>query len=102
MHPELMPLLAEHLDDQQGELLPHLLLADISRWFLKNPTGSEAQAFVHWLESEFARGHSDVQELVSVSFLEMLPQPWEDTDPAHAVDDLLGPRLTGELERLRS
>ena len=30
--PELRPMLDEHLHDFDGELLPHLFFADVTRW----------------------------------------------------------------------
>ena len=30
--PELLPLLEEHLEDQDGEDLPHIFIADVERW----------------------------------------------------------------------
>lgn len=31
-YPALAPILAEHLDDNFGEMLPHLVMADVVRW----------------------------------------------------------------------
>ncbi|HZE66750.1 MAG TPA: hypothetical protein VE081_08985 [Sporichthyaceae bacterium] len=31
-HPYLMPILDEHLDDNEGEVLTHLVLSDVIRW----------------------------------------------------------------------
>lgn len=30
--PELAPIMEEHLEDQEGELLPYLLMADVAQW----------------------------------------------------------------------
>ena len=75
LHPWLMPILQEH--DNHG-VLPHLLLADIERWAeaqIKNEGATDGQLrrVLAFLETEYAAGHPYVEELISVSFLELLP-----------------------------
>lgn len=99
----LQPLLEEHLDDQDGEVLPHLLMADVERWAEAEIAKSDesARAFVRevlaFLEVAYATQGSEVEELIAVSFLEHLPRPGE---PGSQLRALLGPRLAEELRRI--
>ena len=101
--PQLLPLLQDHLDEQEGEILPHLFMADLERWaeILVNE-GSEEQRcelsrFLNCLELAFETRGEEVQELISASFLEHLPRPEKQGAELRA---LLGPSLAAELEKL--
>jgi hypothetical protein len=97
-HPWLTPILQEHLDDNGG-VLSHMLLADVERW-----TEAQLQQFgakderlrevLSFLESAYAAGNDHVEELISVSFLELLPRPGE---PLAELRSLLGPQLAKQL-----
>ena len=91
-HRELTPVLAEHLKDMEGEILPHLVMADIVRWLAIRVESEESfcKAVLDWLELEFSRGPEDVQGLISVSCVEMIPDPGQ---PGSRLRDLLGPNL---------
>lgn len=101
---ELADLLAEHLSDYDGELLPHLLIADVERhvetlWARRasDPTGAaeaEVRRILQKLEDGFATGAPELQELISVSFLEHLPRP---EAPGGDIRDQVGPTLRDEL-----
>jgi hypothetical protein len=54
---ELTPVLAEHLVDNDGELLPHLVMADIVRWLVDHLDTDPAacQSILEWLEREYTR-----------------------------------------------
>jgi hypothetical protein len=85
-----------------GEVLPHLLIADVERWAeheaiaLRSGPGSDLVAVLAALEREFALEYdSDVGELISVSFLEHLPRPGE---PGSELRQLVGPRCVAELD----
>jgi hypothetical protein len=98
----LAPLLEEHLADNFGELLPHVFLGDVVRWVLVLRTtaqGSltaqrEVREFLSLLEDAYASGNEEIQELLSVSFLENLPRPDED---GAEIRTQLGPSLTKQL-----
>jgi hypothetical protein len=86
---DLRPLLRKHLEDNLGEMLPHLFFGDISRWALdqeSRPTGALSR-LLSLLEDAFEQGVPEVQELLVVSFLENLPSD-------SSLWDELGPRLT--------
>lgn len=91
-HRELTPVLAEHLEDNDGELLPHLVMADIFRWLVDHREGDPevCRSILGWLEREYARGPEEVRGLITVSGVEMLPDPGQ---PGSELRDLLGPEL---------
>ena len=89
---ELTPVLEESLDDNEGELLPHLVLADILRWLAARADSDvdTCRSILDWLERAYERGPEDVQGLITVSGVEMIPDPGH---PGSALRDLLGPTL---------
>jgi hypothetical protein len=91
-HRELTPVLDEHLVDNGGELLPHLVLADVVRWLVAHLASSPetCSSIMDWLEQEYARGPDDVRGLIRVSGVEMIPDPGQ---PGSELRDLLGPGL---------
>jgi hypothetical protein len=94
--PELQPLLDEHLADQEGELLPYLLMGDVAQW-LHEHTLTEPRRVsevLRWIEGEFVRGDFDVRNLIDVGIVEMLPAVPEGA----TVLDLLGPELRGRAQ----
>ena len=105
--PSLEPLLEEHLTDNFGELLPHIFLGDVVRWVLSlfataRAEGSfasrrELRDILEYLEDAFASGNRELQELLSVSFLENLPRPGDD---GSEIRTQLGPSLTKELRAI--
>lgn len=102
-HPYLQPLLDEHLEDNYGEVLPHLLIADVCRWVLANYFSSpnEVRRLLAWLEDRFetgGAGRAALDDLIAVSFIEHLPCRWE---PGGEVIDELGSKMTAEYNRQR-
>ena len=102
--PSLAPLLEEHLTDNFGELLPHIFLGDVVRWVLALMATARAEEsltaqrelheFLCRLEDTYAGGNEELQELLSVSFLENLPRSGED---GAEIRNQLGPNLTKQL-----
>lgn len=96
--PELVPILDEHLDDNESEMLPHLLIADYERWAedaIEN--GIDVSRLLEELELAFAADRHKIRELIAVSFLEHLPESGE---RGGAIRSMLGPQLREELSRL--
>lgn len=99
----LKPLLAEHVDDNFGEVLPHMFLGEVTRHLAKQAADPAAfrsvETALQLLETEFASGTDEIKELIAVSFLENLPD-----GPRPGVDlrGQLGPSLRGELSRMRA
>ncbi|HEY0641843.1 MAG TPA: hypothetical protein VGD39_00370 [Nocardioides sp.] len=87
--PDLEPLLHEHLREQDGELLPYLLLADVARW-AQASFPSEPQL----VGDLVVRGDFDVRNLIDVGIVEMLPAAPEGA----TVLDLLGPELRARAQ----
>lgn len=99
-HPALEPDLAEHLDDNFGELLPHVFLADVMRRAVElHESGQQdrAKKILDDLEDRFAAGDAGIQELISTGFLEALPSAGE---RGHDIRALLGPELRAEAGRV--
>jgi hypothetical protein len=91
-YPELLPVLSEHLDANDGEYLPHVLLPDIVRW-LATHVASERETcelILGWLGDAYRRGPDDVRDLIVVSGIEMIPDPGQ---PGSELRGLLGPTL---------
>lgn len=74
--PELAAVHREHLADQDGELLPHVLLGSISRLVVACALRDECPGWltllVRQLEAGLSSGSEEVAELVGVSFVENL------------------------------
>ena len=96
----LLPVLEEHLVDQEGEVLPHLIMADVERWArtaLRQGKHQEVQQVLEHLEEEFRGPDDDVREVISASFLEHLPRPGS---PDAELRDLVGPACFEQLQRI--
>lgn len=97
--PSLLPVLEEHLDDYDG-LLPHVFMADVTRWIAarygSDPGDGSVTCVLDFLEAAFDAGRPDDRELIAASFLENLPP---DDDAAGGVRKLLGPTLSDHLTR---
>jgi hypothetical protein len=91
-HPVLRPVLDEHFADNDGELLPHLVLADFFRWLVAHQESEPeaCMAVLAELEAEFAAGPDEVRGLIAVSGVEMIPDPGQ---PGSSLRTLLGPGL---------
>lgn len=91
-HRVLTPVLEEHLVDNEGELLPHLVMSDVIRWLVdhRESNPSVCRSVFQWLEVEFSRGPDDVRDLIAVSGVDMIPAPG---DPGAELRELLGPNL---------
>lgn len=103
--PELGPVYDEHIEDND-ELLSHVLMADVTRFFEDHLTASygegpeahrSAEIVNHVLtvlEDAMMSGDPGLRELVSASFLENLDQD----ERYEAVKELAGPGLKRQLE----
>ncbi len=98
--PVLEPLVREHLEDNEGELLPHLLLSDVRQWCVEHVSTDRAtvQQVVDGLEAALASGDDAVENAVAVSFVEDL---MADGAPGQTVLALLPPRMAAMQEWFR-
>ena len=95
-YPALRGRLDEHLDDNEGEILPHVLMADYERWAEEALRSGDPLLtdFLNDLEAAYRTGGDEVEELISVSFLEHLPRPGL---AGAELRELLGPSLLAQL-----
>lgn len=103
-HPHLRPSYEEHLEENYGELLPHLLIADICRWVVAEQDSDPLRVLqlLSWLEVHFAGvGHvmDAVDNVIAFSFIEHLPLP---SEPGAGVVHLLGPKMKALYEQFFS
>jgi hypothetical protein len=98
--PAFMPMLQEHLDDYDG-LLPHVLMAEVTRWIVQrfqvDPADSQVRQVLDFIESAFQEASGEDRELVAASFLENLPRPGQAGAEVRA---LLGPALQDQLRSI--
>lgn len=107
--PEIKSIVDEHLIDYSGELLPHVLFGEITRWavslkMLSSQLNSavlndKLVTFLEDLENFYANGNVDLRELISVSFLENLPKFGEN---GFEICSELGENLSHQLRVLRN
>lgn len=96
----LLHVLEEHLVDQEGEVLPHLFMADVERWAeaaLQSGQRGDVEQVLEQLELEFNGPDDDVREVISASFLEHLPRPGA---PEAELRDMVGTACAEMLQRI--
>ncbi len=100
--PTLDALLKEHIEDFE-EILPHLFFGDVTRHIVSLlpaasgsdfPRRRELRDILAHLEESYSRGDDELQELISVSFLENLPRPGE---AGAQIREMVGPTLRAQL-----
>lgn len=77
--PEFGEIIDEHLVDYEGELLPHVLFGDLTRFVLAaNERGDHdvVARSLTFLDRALRDGDPDVENLVAVSFVEN-NEPWD-------------------------
>lgn len=100
--PPLLGLLQEHLDDQDGEVLPHLFMADLERCIEAQVVGQDGQSsklipkILAFLEAAVGRD-DEIAGLIHTSFLEHLPRPGQ---PGAEIRTKLGPALSERLQQI--
>ena len=73
--PDIAEILAEHMTDHDNVLLPHLFLADVTRYVLTD--GRDRRPIVKFLDDAFESEGQEVEDLIAVSFVEYLVDPEE-------------------------
>lgn len=78
-HKDLLPLLDEHLQDNQGEILPHILISGVVRWMVVNRAMKPAvcRSIMGWMEREIVAGPPYTRNMIDVSAMEAMPSPAE-------------------------
>lgn len=96
---QLRPLLKEHLEDNE-ELLPHVLMGDISRYVIREslarPSRGRLQRLLDKFEQALESGSTEVQELVVVSFVENLAG---EAEAIRSLKPLMKSKLLSEVDR---
>ncbi|PKL38575.1 MAG: hypothetical protein CVV44_11890 [Spirochaetae bacterium HGW-Spirochaetae-1] len=95
----LKPILKEHIEDYD-EILPHVFLGEIAKWCVanyKNSSQENVQQIFEYIEQTFKNGGEEIQELISVSFLENLSNQNEDE---RKILKYLGPELLSEFKKI--
>jgi hypothetical protein len=101
--PTLNLLLEEHTKDNLNENLPHVFFGDVTRHVLSllfagSSDGLEAQRelrnILGYLENTYSAGDEELQELISVSFLENLPRP---SEKGAQIREMVGSNLRRQL-----
>ena len=104
--PVLSALLGDHLKDYDGELLPHVFFGDVTRYIISltieaSRGGLSSARQLHdildFLEEGFSSDDEQLQELLSVSFLENLPRRGE---PGVHIRQMVGPNLSRQLRMI--
>ena len=96
-------LRTQHLLDNYGELLPHLLLGDVARHAISlyesasDSTKEELGKLCGFMEDEYMSGTNSVQDLIALGFLENLAGPPE---PYWRIRTALGPELRKIIEEM--
>jgi hypothetical protein len=96
--PALRERLADHIARHHGRPQPHAFMGEIVFDAIRLASSGKSAAvkpLTDFLESEFGRD-KDVDNVIAVSFIEMLPNPGE---PGAEIVDLLGPKLRAEYRR---
>ncbi|MBM6402879.1 hypothetical protein JQN72_01285 [Phycicoccus sp. CSK15P-2] len=89
---ELLPVLQEQLADNDDQVLPHLVMADVVRWLVVHRSDEEVvRSIIDWLERAYERGDDDVRDVIAVSGVEMIPDPGQ---PGAELRTYLGPQLS--------
>lgn len=98
--PALQSRFAEHLEDNEGEVLPHPFMAEVERWAesLLADRRDELAELLDALADGIERGDEAVHNLIDVSFVEQLPYP---DQPNSEIRDLLPPPLRDLLRHGR-
>jgi hypothetical protein len=107
LSPALTALLQEHVTDNFGEILPHLFLGEVTCHvvaLVQSPLSENSFALrrelnivLESIESGYASGDADVEELIAASFLENLPTKGE---PGAEIRGMIGPELGRQLKRM--
>lgn len=99
--PETSGTVCEHFADQEGELLLHLLTADLRRlaidWFRTGRTDA-MERLLSLLERALREGDANVKNAIAVSFVEDLG--WWEPEMQPFIATLPG-EIANEIERLR-
>lgn len=90
---ELLGVLEEHLEDNEGEVLPHLVMSDVIRWLVAHRKTDQAlvEEIFSWISRAYTDGDDQIQNVIALSGVEMIPDPGQ---PGSELRNLLSPELS--------
>jgi hypothetical protein len=100
--PELAPAYEQHLADNDGELLLHVLFGDLTRFVVAAQAGKDdalVTRSLSFVERLLVEGDEGTKNLVAVSFVENLA--WEADAGSDQVRQRFPPHLAAELRAQR-
>jgi hypothetical protein len=105
--PGTRAVLDEHLDENCGEVLTHLLMADLGRWFVNAVATADERGVADFLaavESLYASEDPDTRNVAEVSFMELLAVAPDAKERAaiEAIRRLAGPKTMADLAHFES
>lgn len=82
LFPVLRPMLNEHLEDMEGEMLPYVFVGNVMLFLVANSDESYVEPILMHFEEKCKSAdkfaHFGTRNLIIVGFLEMIPAPWEE------------------------
>jgi len=88
---ELLPVFAEHLEDQSGEVLPHILFEEYSQFIFNREKSAEwIVSLLGYLESVYDYDDDPVSNVIALSFIESIPYS---ENQVHWARNLLGKKM---------
>ncbi|RII22176.1 hypothetical protein DSC45_00415 [Streptomyces sp. YIM 130001] len=101
--PEFEEMLAIHVDDQNGEVLPHVFFWDVTvemvdGYLGKGEYGANWREVLEFMEECAGLGVAEVDEVIVTSFLGNLPFPGS---PGYGIVEELSPTLAVKFSRIR-
>ena len=100
--PGLLPLYTDHMQDNDGEMLPHLLMADFARFAVANaqdlPSRFHLKKLLDCLEDGLRSGDENVRDLIGASFAWNLQG--EDSKAIDVIKQASGPLLRKQIADL--
>jgi len=100
---EVRGVLAQHLRENLGQVLPYMLLWDITDWLVarvaeQGQDDPASRAILAFCESRFGQVSAGVDNLIGVGLLENIMFGIE--GPEQKIVPMLGPRLRADLEMM--
>jgi len=85
-------VLAEHLHENDEEVLPHLVMSDGMRWLVEHrDQETRCQDILSWLENAYMAGDDHERDVIVLSGVTMIPDPGR---PGSELRVWLGPALS--------
>jgi hypothetical protein len=71
---ELVPTLADHLEEYHGVMMPHLLMGEVILWMTEHRSQKAlCRSIWAWLERAFVEGSDEERNVIALSAVEYIP-----------------------------